>query len=268
MRLLLAFVLVCALHVLLSTIAWGVPAGLNGDFNGDGIVSHGDYSFLGNDWVVNGADQPAFDEYFTNYGDTASSPSILPFAISSLATMDGNVEWTFTFSNVSGSLAGHLAIRIDGPNAPKIASIVHGPLLMDDGMSPVGVPGKAPSSGFTWLTLTDVDGNPGTPGFPVGAQRNNANEAYAALGTTLGQSFSNSSLVFLKLVTEGQQTTTLRVLGGMNISEYGYGVGTSTTDYFFTSDQVATFTAVPEASPILIWACIATVGAICSAGCG
>jgi hypothetical protein len=160
MRLVRRFVLISLVQVFPVTSAWSVPsAELPGDFNNDGIVSHADFSFLGN----NSGTPENFGEYRANYGriansdgtSSASSSSILPFKISPMATMDGNVEWTFTFSNVSGHLAGHLAIRVDGPNAPNILSVEPGPF-----MEPV--PGTA-IPGFTWLTLNDLMAIPPPP---------------------------------------------------------------------------------------------------------
>jgi hypothetical protein len=228
---------------------------LAGDYNNDGIVSHADYATLSLGISQGGFSSADFDIYLANYGRTASEPSALPFAITSSATIDGNVQWTFTFSNVSGPLAGHLSLRVDGPNAPNILSMVAGPSFMDNGAAPVGLPGIQT---FPWLTLIDVDPGSGTNNRPLGVQFNNStHEAYAALGLDLGQTFTNANLTFLTLVTEGQQTTTLRVLGGIDISEYGYAVSQlASDDYFFTTDQVATFTAIPESSCIVVWSCL------------
>jgi hypothetical protein len=84
---------------------------------------------------------------------------------------------------------------------------------------------------------------------PVGVQHHNpTHQAYGALGTTLGQTFSDATLPFLTLVTAGQNATTLRVLGGTDVSEYGY----NGNDYYFPTDQVAAFTPVPEPSSVTL----------------
>ena len=240
-------VLACGMLLAVNSTALAVP-GLPGDFNADGIVSHADYSVLG-DGFGTSFTIADFDVYRANYGQTASSPSSLPFSITPTPTVGGNVQWTLAFSNVSGALAGHLALGVDGPGAPDILSIDGGPLFTDAGQ---GVPGSVPASPPTfsgWLSLSDTDPGPDTNNKPVGVQYNNTtHEAYAALGTTLGQSFSNATVTFLTLVTEGQNTTTLRVFGGASASEFGY----QGTDYYFNADQVATFTPVPEPSSAVL----------------
>ena len=135
-----------------------------------------------------------------NYGQTDSFPANLPLTVTVMPTPAGNLEWTFTFSNVNGALGGHLNISANGPT---ILSATGGPLFKDDGRDPVGVPGFNAShtveEGISFKGAT----------------------AFAALGTTLTLSpsllNSNSTLEFLRLVTAGVQPTTLTYAG-----EYGY----------------------------------------------
>jgi hypothetical protein len=261
-RLALYFGSACALTVAPFAPAINAAPALPGDYNNNGFVSHADFVLWAETPGNFGGDPAGFNMYRANYGRTASSPSLpwLPLTITPLPTMDGNVEWKFSFSDLMNTphkpFAGHLSIRIDGgPSAPDIVSITPGPSFM-------AVPGTAPDS-FEWLNETEV--RPGAS-FPEGAQYDNsAHEAYAALGTK-GATSATNTFTFLTLVTEGQQATSVRVLGGDSISEYGYLL-TSTPDpfdsedYFFVTDQVASFegAVVPEASTLLAWTCLAAV---------
>ena len=185
---------------------------LLGDYNHDGIVSHADYSVLGDTFGQSvppgfGADGDGdglvdygdFDIYTTHYGSTASQPSVLPLAVTP-SVVGGNVQWTFAFSGVNGALAGHLNILTDGP---QVVSATGGGSFLDGGQNPVGVPGKKSGGG----TVSGIS-------FA-------ANSAFAALGTTLSLSpslhNSNSTLEFLRLTTAGQGPTILAYSG-----EYGY----------------------------------------------
>jgi hypothetical protein len=135
------------------------------------------------------------------------------------------------------------------------------------------VPGLKPPTFGGWLKQTDLDPGPGEMKRLLGEQFDNtAHEAYAALGTTLGLSLNNATLTFLTIVTEGQQPTTVRVLGGeaaSDLSEYGYRDPNTTpsflgaTTYHFHEDKVGTFSAVPEASTVLVWLCL-SLFAVCS----
>src|SRR3954471_16575315 len=74
---------------------------LPGDFNNDGVVTHADYSVLGNQFGT--AYSPSdFDVYAANYGSLASSPlaSVVPLSVNA-TPVSGNLLWTFTFSNVN-----------------------------------------------------------------------------------------------------------------------------------------------------------------------
>jgi hypothetical protein len=229
------------------------PPGIPGDFNNNGIVSHSDYAMLSDNAGSFNLPQD-FNTYRANYGDTASSShslSGLGFSITS-APVGGNVEWTFKFSNVDGALAGHLSIQVDGGvNAPNIVSATAGASFSQP------VPGMKT---FSWLPEVDQGG---VTDYPEGAHKDSAaHQAYGALGTALGATFTDATLTFLTLVTEGQQTTTLRVLSGQydgshRYSEYGYRFNGGYEDFYFDEDDpdiVATFTAaVPEASAILFW---------------
>ena len=162
----------------IAAMAAGRPAfgtvTILGDYNGDGIVSHADYSVLGDtfgsttdlradgdsDGVIDHAD---FTIYSLRYGNTASQPSVLPLSVTP-SVVGGNVEWTFTYSGVSGALAGHLNILTDGP---QVLSVIGGSSFLDDGVNPVGVPGKLAGGGIL-------------SGISLGF-----NSAFAALGTTL-----------------------------------------------------------------------------------
>ena len=194
-RLMLMSLALAVLLGVVNKLALGAP----GDFNGDGIVSHADLSLIG-DGFGNRYFFLDYEIYRANYGQTASQPANLPLAVTAMPTPAGNLEWTFTFSNVDGALGGHLNITANGPT---ILSATGGPLFKDDGRDPVGVPGFNAShtveEGISFKGAT----------------------AFAALGTTLTLSpsllNSNSTLEFLRLVTAGVQPTTLTYAG-----EYGY----------------------------------------------
>lgn len=213
---------------------------LPGDYNLDGKVSHADYSVLGDtfgslsdlradgnfDGVINDLD---FDVYVAHYGETASLPSYLPFTVVPNPLPSGDLEWTFTFAHVNGSLAGHLNIDSDA----TILSMTGGPGFLDDGMGNVGVPGVNSSNAIE-------EGISHT-----------SNHGFVALGTTLSSPptllNSDSTLEFLRLVTKGPASgptpTTLTFSG-----EFGY----FGADFVFEGS--ASF--VPEPASWLI-ACIA-----------
>ena len=164
-KLLAPVVLACGMLLAVNSTALAIVA-LPSDFNADGIVSHADYSILG-DGFGTSFTLADFNVYRVNYGSTASSPSSLPFSMTPTPTVGGNVQWTLAFSNVSGALAGHLGIGVDGPGAPAILSINGGPLFTDAGL---GVPGSIPASPPTfsgWLSLTDTDPGSGTNNKPA-----------------------------------------------------------------------------------------------------
>jgi hypothetical protein len=197
---------------LLDTPALGAPGGAVGDYNGDGIVSHADYSVLGDAFVTGDlsadgntdgvVDNGDFAIYRANYGTTASHPSVLPFTVNSSLAPSGNIEWIFRFSAVGGALAGHLNIFTNGP---EILSAQGGPFFLDDSQGAVGVPGvRAPALGG---------------GIGEGISILSGGRAFAALGTTLSTTppANPSTLEFLRLVTAGTGPTTLTYSG-----EYGY----------------------------------------------
>lgn len=244
----------------IASNAYAAPS-FAADFNGDGLVSHADYSILGNnfgtvsfmgdadsDGLVGSSD---YAIYLAEYGQTASTPSANTFTIVPTPTLDGNVLWTFQFTNITGALAGHFSLRVEGPSAPNILSMSEGDQFKDLGGASVGVPGPKT---FTWLTTTDVDGSPAVNNWPIGTQFDNStHEAYAALGSSLGTLFAGESPTVFTLVTEGQSETTIRLLTGSSAagrySEYGY----NGIDYYFLEDQVVTFTpAVPEPGTALV----------------
>jgi PEP-CTERM motif len=203
---LILFGVAAAMIALAAGPAFGItPLGLPGDYNHDGIVSHADYSVLGNtigsttdlraDGDGNGVvDHQDFDIYAAHYGETASQPSVLPLVVTP-SVVSGNVEWTFTYSGVSGALAGHLNILTDGP---QVLSVIGGSSFLDDGVNPVGVPGKKTGGGIV-------------SGISLGF-----NSAFAALGTTLGVPHG-TTLEFMRLTTAGHGPTILSYTG-----EYGY----------------------------------------------
>ena len=131
-------------------------------------------------------------------GQAASLPAL------SFAVTGANTWWKprvdIYLPGVNGALAGHVNISTSGPS---ILSAQGGPLFLDDGINPVGVPGfnefHAIQQGISF----------------------SGNKAFAALGTTLSISpslfDSNSTLEFLRLVTAGTQPTTLTYA-----SNYGY----------------------------------------------
>jgi hypothetical protein len=232
-----------------------------GDYNLDGLVSHADYS----EWASIDGTPAGYNVYRENYGTNGPSFPLsagpLSLLITPVPTGDGNVQWTIAFTNVSGPLAGHLSIRIDGPSAPNIVSLIPGPAFQHGFIA--DVPGDKTSS---WQTPTNLGGsgdcNSGSPGnCPVGVQYDNsAHEAYAALGS---EGPLTSTLTFATLVTAGQSPTTIRVLGSTPLntspSKYGYkGSAGSSSDYGFGSDVVATF--VPEPSSILLVLLTMTMG--------
>lgn len=232
----MSFVLI-AMVALAEQSAHGFPT-LPGDYNLDGLVSHADYSVLGDtfgsttnlaaDGNGNGiVDYADFELYVLHYGEIVTSP-ILPLEVVATPTAGGNVEWTFTLPSVNGALAGQMYISTSGPS---ILSAEGGPLFLDDEINPVGVPGidqfNVIQQGVSFSGTT----------------------AFAALGTTLSISpsllHSDSTLEFLRLVTAGTQPTTLTFA-----SNYGYQ-GQS-----FVNNGSAMY--VPEpASWVLACACIA-----------
>ncbi len=231
-----------ALVALLNSAAWAAPT-QESDFNGDGIVSHADYSILGDNFGSAGSansgdangdgfvDAADFALYRSQYGNTASTPSILPFTATATPTVGGNVEWLLQFSNVNGALAGHLNIQTSGP---AVLAVTPGSMLQDDGSPPVGAPGFRETGG----AMNVVEGISFA-----------GDKAYAALGTTLtffGPPPTSATLDFLTLTTAGQQTTSITVrsglVAGQRLSEYGY----QGQDYFFEESLTFTFVGVPE----------------------
>jgi hypothetical protein len=238
----------CNVVAVLATTASGiVPAGTPGDYNNNGLVDHADYvtvrdrmnttSTLPNDVTPGSVTAADFDVYRAHYegsiGGVPQSPFV--FAITPRATAEGNVQWTVTFNGLTSSspLGGHFSIRVDGPSDPNILSMTAGTSF--DKM----LPGNQT---FPWLTLTDVDPHPTVTNLkPVGIQFNNpTNEAYAAIGSI--DLPSTAPVNVLTLVTEGLQPTTLRVLGGTNMSVYAHIATTNGSNYYLSSDRVATFT--------------------------
>ncbi len=234
---------ILAAFVTVAGPAIGVASvGLPGDYNHNGFVSHSDYSVLGDtygqtvpsflgadgngDGVVDSID---YAIYRDSYGQTASLPATLPLTVSAVPTPGGNLEWTFTFSNVNGALAGHLNISTNGPS---ILSVDGGPMFKDDGFNPLDAPGINASL----AVQKGISFSGGT--------------AFAALGTTLTQSpallNSSSTLEFLRLVTAGSQPTTLTYAG-----EVGY----QGQDY--VHNGVASFVVPEPASWIVAGVCLA-----------
>jgi hypothetical protein len=211
-----------------------------GDYNQNGVVSHGDYSILGDtygqigipglfadgngDGMVGQAD---FNVYMDNYGSMLSLPGTLPFDV--IATPIGsNVHWVFFLSGVNGALAGHVNIQTSGPT---VVDVLPGAPFMDDGLSPVGVKGINASN-----TIQQGISFSGST-------------AFAALGTNLvdttaGPPLVNETLHFMTLITSGTQPTTLTVTG-----EYGY----QSLDYII--NQSASF--VPEPTSLSLIALLA-----------
>jgi hypothetical protein len=201
----------------------GFPSfGLVGDYNNDGLISHADYSVLGDFYGQNASipnrgfgltgpiGQADFDVYVAHYGQVAAAvaasgtaPSAsLPLSITSSTTAEGNTQWEVDFSGVDTSLAGHLNFASDHA---QFLSISGGDAFLDDGIAPVGVPGRN--------FLGSVD---------QGVAANGV-RAFAALGSTLGVPSPGSTRRFATLVTEGTTPTALTVQG-----EYGYlGLGHS-----------------------------------------
>ena len=165
--------------------------------------------------VVSAAD---FDLYRAHYGQAATAPlpSVLPLSVTSSPTLSGNVEWQFTFSNVSGALGGHLNIDTHGAS---VVSEVSGPAFMD-------VPG------LDWMNAIHegiiIDGT----------------HTFAGLGTTLGSHPSDATLAFMTLVTAGLQPTSLSITG-----QYGY----QGQDY--AVDQSAAFVPEPASAVLIILGC-------------
>jgi hypothetical protein len=222
------------------------PIGIPADYNHDGIVSHADYSILGDtfgslsdlraDGIPDGViDLQDFDFYRTHYGQTASLPSLNNLTVNSAATSDGNVEWTFVFSNIDGALAGHL--NFTSTNSSPFNSVTPGPLFHDDEIDPIGVPGASRDLGV----LSGVSIVP-----------HNAFAAFAALGTSLPESpslfNSHSTLEFARLVTLGQSPTTLSYDG-----EFGY----QGQDYIYQGsasfEPDADKTSAPEPWSLVVW---------------
>lgn len=221
----------CGLLLAVNSAAFGSVPGLPGDYNFDGIVAHGDFSVLGDTFGQTvppgtGADgnfdglinPPDYDLYRANYGNTAAFDSnltfplgTLPLSVTSSATVSGDVQWVLTFSHVTGALGGHLNIDTHGP---EVLSAVGGSAFFD-------------VKGRNWLGAVNE-----------GIVRSGTH-AFAGRGTTLGSHPSDASLVFLTLVTQGLQPTTLSITG-----EYGY----QGQDY--SVSQTASF--VPEPASVAI----------------
>lgn len=238
---LIAYVLPLALP---APFAAAVPGVFPGDYNDDGAVTHADYVVLAEHFGKTVADMEEatvadgdgdgvigpsdLDLYIDNYGTTLSEPSILPFSITPTATPDGNVAWVLAFSEVDGPLAGHVNIETDGPT---ILSVTGGPSFMNYAPAPRAMPG------------IDWNGDVGQ-GILI-----DENRAFAALGTTLDVSYSDDTLEFLTLVTEGNQPTILAIEG-----EYGYGgrdeLGEPLPPVDYAINQTATF--IPEPGGVLL----------------
>ena len=243
-RLVSISVVLTAIVALVEEQAYGLPGALPGDYNNNGIVSHGDYSVLADtfgqevfpgtgadgdgDGIVDNGD---FDFYRAHYGQTASLPATLPLAVGAVRTSGDELEWTFVFSHVNGGLVGHLNISTSGSS---ILSVQGGPMFQDDGINPVGVPGINASH----IVQEGISFSGDT--------------AFAGLGTTLFESpglhDSDSTLEFVRLITAGVQHTTLRYAG-----EFGYqGVD-------FVHSGSASFTAPEPASWVMVCVCLATI---------
>jgi hypothetical protein len=202
------------------------PLALPGDYNLDGIVSHADYSVLGDsfgsvgflpadgdgDGVVGLGD---YQFYRAHFGEVAlfsaagdvSVQSEFPLAVVPTTTPEGNTQWTVTVEGVPNSLAGHLNFASSRSN---FLSATGGASLLDDGSPPPGVPGRTASGAIAEGIFYET------------------RQAFAALGSTLGASSPGPNRQFVTLVTEGDEFTTLAISG-----EFGYqGVTYSVNDSF------------------------------------
>jgi hypothetical protein len=191
----------------------GPPPGLPGDYNFDGIVSHADYSVLGDTYGSTGnlaADGNGdgtvgivdYQLYRAHYGSVAAFsafgdvPSGLPLVVVPTTTPQGNTQWTITVQGVPNSLAGHLNIVSSQSN---FLSAAGGSSLQDDGTPPAGVPGLTPSGVVEEGVFFE------------------SRRAFAALGSTLGAPSPGQNREFVTLVTQGDEFTTLSLSG-----EFGY----------------------------------------------
>lgn len=257
----------CSVIVIGNTGAFASIIGVVGDYNNDGKVTHADYvtlssvygtaTALPNDPIGGTIGNAQFDQYRAAYGDTSSLPSPLTFSITPSA-LGGNIQWVLTFASVSGAgLAGHVNVSVEGST---FLSVIPGPEFTDNGDAMIGVPGFFGVPGTTIKEGVYIDPDP--PG---------NTRAFAALGTTLGTTYSNATLTFATFVTSGLQPTTFKVFSEHTSSEFAVQspAGGPAVDFFFDSDQTATFaaasSAVPEAGGMLVWTCLSLVVGMVSA---
>lgn len=193
---------------------------LIGDYNGDGIVSHADYSVLGDafgqvgfggaDGDFNGiVDLNDFEVYRVSYGQLALPPDDLFLSVTAVPVA-GNLQWTLSFAPLTGALAAHLNISTSGPN---ILSAEGGGGYLDDGDATLETPGIN--------SLGSVEAGISVAG----------NKAFAALGTTLGGGPLPPGVTpeFLTLITAGTGPTTLTLVGEAGYHGLNYNVNVTAT---------------------------------------
>lgn len=124
--------------------------------------------------------------------------------------MAGNFQWTFSFAPLTGALAAHLNISTSGPN---ILSAQGGGGYLDDGDATLETPGIN--------SLGNEEAGISISG----------NQAFAALGTTLGAGPlpPNVTPEFLTLITAGTQPTTLTLVGEAGYHAINYNINVVST---------------------------------------
>ncbi len=178
----------------------GVPQGIPGDTNDDGMVTHADFTIISDNFGT--TDFADYELFKANYGEAAATvPTPLAFTVNWSVTAQNNLLWTFSFANVNAAIGGHLNIVSQGAS---ILSAQAG-VAFRDGNFPIFTASDYP--GINLLT-NEVDN---------GISLESSTEVFAGLGSNLGQTFSNASLVFLTLETAGVNATTLTYEG-----EHGY----------------------------------------------
>jgi hypothetical protein len=191
------------------------PAGVVGDYNFDGIVSHADYTVLGDtfgqfgpnlaaDGNLDGiVDQADFEVYRANYGIVPNTGTpVAPFTIVASPTVDGDTRWVLSLPYIT-SLSAHVNIKVRDSSNPSL----HRTFLQIAASSPLqDVPGVLTNS---------ASANNGyiREGIYVPVTEITDTDVFVGLGTNLGQPITGGNHTFLTLISNGLQGTTLTLEG-------------------------------------------------------